>query len=183
MFFDFRRILELAAAIRQTFEPIIQTSLYPRSEISVFVHIIQQDGGLLPASINATTLALQTAGIPLTDFVTAITCGVHSTHPLLDLTNLEENDLSHLTVASLPRTGKVTLVAMETRLHVDRVSECLKIAGDAGKVLHKEMKRAVEARTKRLVQAMEMAPKIGVVGGPATGAAVRDVEMDEETDA
>ncbi|THH28667.1 hypothetical protein EUX98_g5514 [Antrodiella citrinella] len=117
-----KRILELAATIKQTFEPVIQTALYPRSEISIFVHILQQDGGLLPASINATTLALITAGIPLTDYVTAITCGVYSTNPLLDLNTIEENDIPHLTVASLPRTGKVTLVAMETRLHVERTA-------------------------------------------------------------
>ncbi|KAH8099885.1 ribosomal protein S5 domain 2-type protein [Cristinia sonorae] len=171
-----KRILELAATIKQTFEPIVQTNLYPRSEISIFVSVLQQDGGLLPASINATTLALLTAGIPMTDYVTAITCGVHSTAPLLDLTTLEENDLPHLTVASLPRTFKVTLVAMETRLHVERVSECMKIAGEAGKVLHQEMKRAVEARTKRLVQAMDMAPRIGGVGGGVD----RDVDMDED---
>ncbi|TCD66515.1 Exosome non-catalytic core component [Steccherinum ochraceum] len=175
-----KRVLELAASIRQTFEPIIQTSLYPRSEISIFVHILQQDGGLLPASINATTLALLTAGIPLTDYVTAMTCGVHSTTSLLDLTILEENDLPHLTVASLPRTGKVTLVTMETRLHAERVTECLKIAGEAGKILHKEMKKAVEARTQKLAQAMEMAPKVAVVGGGSGG--VGDVEMEDEMD-
>lgn len=115
----------------------------------------------------------------MTDYVTAITCGVHSTQPLLDLTTLEENDIPHLTVASLPRTGKVTLVTMETRLHVERVNECLKIAGDAGKVLHKEMKKAVEARTKKLMQAMEMAPKVGVFGSAVVD---RDVEMTEEAD-
>jgi len=176
-----KRILELAATIKQTFEPVIQTSLYPRSEICIFVHILQQDGGLLPASINATTLALLTAGIPLTDYVTAVTCGVYSTTPLLDLNTLEENDIPHLTVANLPRTGKVTLVTMETRLHVERVSECLKIAGDAGKVLHKEMRRAVEGRTKRLVQAMEMAPKISITGDTTTGRG-GDGEMDDEMD-
>ena len=114
----------------------------------------------------------------MSDYVTAITCGVYSTSPLLDLTTLEENDLPHLTVASLPRTGKVTLVAMETRLHVERVSECLKIAGDAGTVLHKEMKRAVEARTRRLVQAMEMAPKIVPAGEIVSGAGGVDQDVD-----
>lgn len=173
----FRRVLELASTIKQTFEPIIQTNLYPRSEITIVVHILQSDGGLLPASINATTLALLTAGIPMTDYVTAVSCGVYSTTPLLDLTTLEENDIPHLTVASLPRTGKVTLVTMETRLHVQRVSECLDVAGQAGKVLHAEMKKAVEGRTRKLVSAMEMAPK--TAGGGVAGVG-GDVEMEDE---
>ena len=76
--------------------------------------------GVLQTSINATTLALIDAGVPMSDYVAAITCGVFSTHTLLDLTLLEESDVPHLTLAVMPKTGKVTLVTMETRLHVDR---------------------------------------------------------------
>jgi len=129
-----RRILEMASTIKSTFEPVIQTNLYPRSQIDIFVQVLQQDGGLLQACINGTTLALANAGIPLLDFVCAVTGGVHSTSPMLDLTLLEENDLPNVTVAMMPRTGKVTLVTMETRLHVDRFEEIFRLAFDAGRV-------------------------------------------------
>jgi len=134
-----RRTLELAAAIKATFEPVIQTHIYQRSQIDIFVQVLEQDGGghpkylympysgkaisvpgLLQTSINATTLALIDAGVAMADYVAAITCGVFSTQPLLDLTSLEESDIPHLTLAVMPRTSKVTLVTMETRLHVDR---------------------------------------------------------------
>jgi exosome complex component RRP41 len=156
--------LELAATIKSTFEPVIQTSLYPRSQIDVFVQVLQQDGGLLQACINGTTLALISAGIPLLDFVCAVTGGVHSTSPLLDLTQLEENDIPHVTVATMPKTGKVTLVTMETRLHVDRFEEIFRLAGDAGKVLHGEMKAAVKSRTNALVTAMNSGQRVIGVG-------------------
>ncbi|KAG6810434.1 hypothetical protein H0H92_011876 [Tricholoma furcatifolium] len=156
-----KRILEIAATIKSTFEPVVQTNLYPRSQIDVFVQVLQQDGGLLQACINATTLALINAGIPLLDFVCAVTGGVHSTSPLLDLTQLEENDIPHVTVAVMPQTGKVTLVTMETRLHVDRFEEIFRLAGDAGKVIHGEMKRAVRSRTSALVTAMGAGPRAG----------------------
>ncbi|KAG6840930.1 hypothetical protein C0991_003188 [Blastosporella zonata] len=134
-------------------------------EIDVFVQVLQQDGALLQACINATTLALVNAGIPLLDFVCAVTGGVHSTSPLLDLTFLEENDLPNVTVAVMPKTGKVTLVTMETRLHVDRFEEIFRLAGDAGKVIHGEMKSAVRSRTSTLVTAMGSGSR--VVGGEA----------------
>lgn len=154
MFIFIRRILELAATIKSTFEPVVQTSIYPRSQIDIFVQVLQQDGGLLQACINATTLALANAGIPLLDFVCAVTGGVHSTSPMLDLTTLEENDIPHVTIAMMPRTDKVTLVTMETRLHSDRFEEIFRLAVDAGKVIHGEMKRAVRNRTDSLVTAM-----------------------------
>jgi exosome complex component RRP41 len=137
----------------------VQTSIYPRSQIDIFVQVLQQDGGLLQACINGTTLALANAGIPLLDFVCAVTGGVHSTSPMLDLTTLEENDIPHVTVAMMPRTGKVTLLTMETRLHVDRFGEIFRLAVDGGTVIHKEMKSAMKARTDVLVRAMESASK------------------------
>lgn len=149
-----KRILEIGATIKSTFEPVVQTALYPRTQIDVYVTVLQQDGGLLQACINGTTLALINAGIPMLDFVCAVTGGVHSTSPMLDLTTLEENDVPHVTVAMMPKTGKVALVTMETRLHVDRFEEIFRLAGEAGKVLHREMKGAVMGRTSTLVNAM-----------------------------
>ncbi|KAK2463478.1 hypothetical protein APHAL10511_004564 [Amanita phalloides] len=149
-----KRIMEMAAAIKAAFEPVIQTSLYPRSQIDIFIQVLQQDGGLLQACINATTLALISAGIPLIDFACAMTCGVHSTSPVLDLTLLEENDLPHMTIALLPKTGRVTLATMETRLHIDRFEELFGLALDAGRVIHEEMKIAIDNRSSTLVSAM-----------------------------
>ncbi|PPQ91016.1 hypothetical protein CVT25_013941 [Psilocybe cyanescens] len=151
-----KRILEFAAAIKSTFEPAIQTSLYPRSQIDVFVQVIQQDGGLLQACINGTTLALMNAGIPMVDFICAVNGGVHSTRPLLDLTLLEENDVPNVTIAVMPKTQKISLVTMETRLHVDRFEEVFRLATEAGLVLHEEMKSAILGRSKELINSIDL---------------------------
>ncbi|KAG6333325.1 hypothetical protein ID866_5758 [Astraeus odoratus] len=156
-----KRLLELASTIKSTFEPVIQTHLYPRSQIDIFIQVVQQDGGLLSACINGTTLALAGAGIPLFDFLCAVSGGVHSTYPILDLNTLEENDVPHLTVAIMPRSERVALVTMETRLHVERLEEIFKLAVDAGKVLHIEMKSALQKRTRSLVTSLGDGSKIG----------------------
>jgi exosome complex component RRP41 len=166
-----RRVLELAAMIKATFEPVVQTSLYPRSQIDVFVHVLQQDGGVLQAAINATTVALVNAGVPLADYVCAVTGGVHAAAPMLDLTALEEADLPHVTVASMPRSGQLTLVSMETRLHVDRFEEILRLAGEAGAVIHKEMRAVVGERTKGLLDGMNTGLR---ASNPADEAMVED---------
>ncbi|KAF8638710.1 hypothetical protein AX17_002005 [Amanita inopinata Kibby_2008] len=168
-----KRILEMAAAIKSTFEPVIQSTLYPRSQIDIYLHIIQQDGGILQACVNGATLALISAGIPLVDFACAITCGAHSASPLLDLTLLEENDVPNLTVAILPKTGRVTLVTMETRLYADRFEELFKLALDAGKVIHEEMKVAIDRRSRTLVSAMK-------VGWPREGGGVLEKDLADE---
>jgi len=147
-----KRILEFAATIKSTFEPVVQANLYPRSQIDIFIQVLQQDGGLLQACINGTTLALINAGIPMVDFVCAVAGGVHSTFPILDLTLLEESDVPNVTVAVMPKTQKISMVTMETRLHVERFDEIFKLATDAGLVVHQEMKRAILARSESLTK-------------------------------
>lgn len=40
-----RRIQELALALKNTFEPVVLTHLYPRSEINIYVQVLSMDGG------------------------------------------------------------------------------------------------------------------------------------------
>jgi exosome complex component RRP41 len=110
--------------------------------------------GILPAAINATTLALIEAGISLLDYVTSLSIGLHLTQPLLDLSAPEESDLPNLVVAALPASGKITLAQMETRLQVDRFEEMLVLGVEACGVLKLEMERVVKERTRRVVERM-----------------------------
>ena len=57
--------------------------LYPRSTISVFVQVVQSDGGYRSACINAASLALVDAGIPMRDFVCACSVACVDTTPIL----------------------------------------------------------------------------------------------------
>jgi len=77
---------------------------------------------------------------------------VHSTFPILDLTLLEETDVPNVTVAVLPKTQRVSMVTMETRLHVERFDEVFKLSTEAGLVVHQEMKRAILARSESLTK-------------------------------
>lgn len=79
----FRRSLELSAFIRQTFEPVILTSQFPRSQIDIYLQIFQNDGGVLQCCINAATLALIDAGIPMMDYVCACSVGCIDKEPTL----------------------------------------------------------------------------------------------------
>jgi exosome complex component RRP41 len=70
-----RKSQEMTMHLKQTFDAAILTNLYPRSQIDIFVEVLQSDGGNYCASVNAATLALIDAGIPMKDFVCAIKTG------------------------------------------------------------------------------------------------------------
>lgn len=42
-----RRTAEAAATIQQCFESVVQRHLYPRSDIAIYVQVLQSDGGAL----------------------------------------------------------------------------------------------------------------------------------------
>ncbi|KAH0946181.1 hypothetical protein HN011_007885 [Eciton burchellii] len=56
---------ERSAQLRHAMEAIIHLELYPRSQIDVFVEVLQVDGSDYCASVNAATLALIDSGIPI----------------------------------------------------------------------------------------------------------------------
>lgn len=99
--------------------------------------------------------------------------------PLLDLTNIEESDLPNLTVAVLPRTGKITLLTLETRIHVDRFEQMFQMAGAACKVMHGEMTTAVQRRTEKLVKAMGKGRDLqDAASAPNANDRIRDMDID-----
>nr|ODO01001.1 exosome complex component RRP41 [Cryptococcus depauperatus CBS 7855] len=162
-----KRLQEIGAAIRQTFEPVIMTQLYPRSEIAIDVQIVDSRcTGILPIAINATTLALLDAGISILDYVTSVSVGLHLKQPLLDLCQPEESDIPFVVIASLPTSGKITLAQMETRLHVDLFEKMLKLGVEACKVLKAEMDENVKRRTEQVVERMNI--KVGGGEGSMT---------------
>ncbi|KAI9153744.1 hypothetical protein LWI28_015875 [Acer negundo] len=85
--------------------------LMPRSQIDIFVPVLQADGGTSICSINAATLTLADAGIPMCDLVTSCSAGYLNSTPLLDLNYIEDSaGGADVTVGILPTLDKVTLL-------------------------------------------------------------------------
>ncbi|KAJ1853790.1 Exosome non-catalytic core component [Coemansia sp. RSA 2703] len=140
-----KRLLEIASFVRQTFEGAVQRSVYPRSQIDIYIHLLQNDGGTLEACINAATLALVDAGIAMVDYVCACTAGFVEDTPVLDLCGVEETSIEtpDLTVAVLPRNGSIVLLQMESRLHVSKLDDVMDLAIEGCRHIHKKLDHAV----------------------------------------
>ncbi|KAJ2723822.1 hypothetical protein GGI07_002361 [Coemansia sp. Benny D115] len=147
-----KRLLEIAAFVKQTFEGAIQTSVYPRSQIDIYIHLLQHDGGTLETCINAATLALVDAGVSMVDYVCACTAGFVDETAVLDLNRVEESsaDMPALTVAVLPRNGNIALLQMESKLHSSKLEGVMDLAIEGCKHIHRKLDQAVLAATKDL---------------------------------
>ncbi|CAG8661482.1 5457_t:CDS:2 [Acaulospora morrowiae] len=147
-----KRLLEIASAVKQTFEPVIMTSLFARSQIDIYLQILQFDGGIIQICINAATLALIDAGIPMLEYVCACSAGIIENTILLDLNNTEESfDTPELTVALLPKSEKVTLLQLDSRLQVNEFENVMRTAAKGCKEIYEVLEDATRDHIKDLL--------------------------------
>jgi len=147
-----RMSTEFALLLRQTFEASVMTNLYPRSQIDIYVQILQTDGGHLPAAINAATLAIINAGIPMKDFICACSAGYIDGKPVLDLNYIEGSAGGpELPVAILPQSEKITMLQMDSKIAMDVFEDVLKLSVDGAKAIYELLKKEVEKYTLELL--------------------------------
>jgi len=146
-----RRSQEMSMQLEQTFESAIKTELYPKSQIDIFVEVLQSDGGNYCACVNASTLAIIDAGIPMRDYVAACNSGFVKDTPLVDISYVEEGGGGPaVTVATLPRSGQVVLVQMTSRLHINHLETVMDTAVKGCKDIFDIMERSVRDHATQL---------------------------------
>ena len=103
----------------------------PRTQIDVSLSVLQTDGGVRAACINATTLALADAGIAMADVVAARARRTRCTARLLDLNAQEDGACAELSVGYLPRSETVSFVHLESKAPLGAVDETVNYALEA----------------------------------------------------
>lgn len=80
----------MESMLRTAFEPVILGGMMPRTLVQIVVQIIKDDGCVLAAAVNAITIALLDAGIPMKHMAAAITVMIDQENELvLDPTAIE----------------------------------------------------------------------------------------------
>lgn len=82
--------LAITSYLKRTIIPCIQLDVYPRKLIVIQILILQNEGSVVSAAVNATILALINAGIPMLYFMTCVELAVSNAAILLDPTSEEE---------------------------------------------------------------------------------------------
>lgn len=140
-----RKSQEITIHLQQTLSSAIMTELYPKSQIDIYIEVLQSDGGNFCAAINAATLALVDAGISLKEYVCACTASLgNGDVPLMDVSHLEEiSGGPTLTVACLPISGSIAFMEMSQRFHLDSLSKVLECATEGCKEIRNILDTAV----------------------------------------
>ena len=121
-----RRSIEISKVIREAFEPVVMTNLFPRSQIEVYIEVLQAEGGTRVASLTAAAVALADAGIPMKDMVSAIAVGKLDGQVVVDLGKDEDNyGESDVPMAITHRDKQIVLLQMDGLLTKEELAQNL----------------------------------------------------------
>jgi exosome complex component RRP41 len=142
-----RRSTEISKVTKEALEPAVFLKEYPKSSIEVYIEIIQANAGTRTAGINAASVALADAGIPMRDLVVSIAAGRIDGKPVLDLAGKEEEATEcDLPIAYMPREKKITLIQMDGDIKQKDLKEVMATAIKACDEIYKKQKEALKER-------------------------------------
>uniref|UniRef100_A0A8V5GR93 Putative exosome complex component RRP41 n=1 Tax=Melopsittacus undulatus TaxID=13146 RepID=A0A8V5GR93_MELUD len=137
-----RRGSDLTLRLQQSLEAAVLTHLYPRSQIDVYVQVLQSDGSHCCTGTTAAALAVLDAGIPLRDVVCAGSAALAEGTALTDPNGAEEAAVGPgLALALLPASGLLALVQLSARVPCERLEPVMEAAADGCRELHRALDR------------------------------------------
>jgi len=115
-------LADLELHIKHAVSPLLHSSLN-KSIINIHIHILQHDGSLLATSINAVSLALVHANIPMLEIPFAVSVGstkdssTQGWNTLVDLNSLEQDwsDVNLTCAFAFPHSEKLTMIFGEKK--------------------------------------------------------------------
>lgn len=148
-----RRSQEISKVTQWALSPVIDLAQFPNTVIDVQIYILQADAGTRTAGINAASLALAHAGIPMRDLVCSVAVGKLDKTLVVDLTKEEEDfeegeGATDFAIAKVANTNEFTLMQMDGKIQPELVKEITrlgtKVCEEIYEVQKKALKEAVE---------------------------------------
>lgn len=141
--------------IKQTFQSTILSALFPRTKISIIIQEINNDGSLLATIINATTLALMDAGIPIKSLIAASSTVIQEDDIQITKKNIDvclENEqnarASFLFAFNSSVDGIVTCQSLGS-FSEDEYWKVLALSKDATKQIFSAMRKCIEFKEQK----------------------------------
>ena len=142
-----RRSVEISKIISEALESVVQTELFPRASIDVYMEILQANAGTRCAGLVAASVALADAGVPMKDIIPAIAVGKADGKLLLDLNKEEDNyGQADVPMAIIPKTGEVVLLQMDGHMTQEEFETAMDMGIKACYEIYEIQKDALKRR-------------------------------------
>ena len=142
-----RREIEISKVIKEALEPAVMLEQFPRTAVDVFLEVLQADGGTRCAALDAASVALVDAGIPMRDLVCACASGKAADTLILDVNNEEDQaGQADMPIGYMPNLGQITLLQLDGVLTPDEFKKCVEIGIDGCKQIYEIQKNSLREK-------------------------------------
>ncbi len=143
-----RRSTEISKIIEWALEPVLMIDKYSNMVIDVHISIIQANASTRCAGINAATMALAHAGIPMKDLVSSVSIGKLDKELVVDLNKEEEDFKEGEGSTDIPITftnqGKMTHIQLDGKIKSKQLKEAVELARISCKKIYEVQKKALK---------------------------------------
>lgn len=144
-----RRSQEISKVTEWALSPVVDLKSFPNTVIDVQIYIIQADAGTRTAGINAASLALAHAGIPMKNLVCSVAIGKLDKDLVVDLDKSEEDfeggeGPTDFPIARVANTDEFTLLQLDGKIQPEKIKEALKISDDIIQQIYEVQKKALK---------------------------------------
>ncbi len=144
-----RRSNELSKMIEWALVPVLDLKDFPNTVIDVQVYILQADAGTRTACINAASLALAHAGIPMKHLVCSVALGKQDKEIIVDLDKDEEDfsdgeGATDIPIAKIANSDEFTLIQLDGKIQPELLAKVLEIASEACDKIYEVQKKALQ---------------------------------------
>lgn len=146
-----RRSEEIGKVCEWALESVVDLSEFPNTVVDVFIQIPQADAGTRVAGLNAASMALAHAGIPMKEMISAIAVGKADKTLIVDVNKGEEDfhdgeGATDIPMAITSRTKKIALLQLDGKISPDELKTAIEMGKKAcGEILKVQLKALKEA--------------------------------------
>jgi len=150
-----RRSAEISFVTMKALEPVLQIENFPNTVVDCYIMILQADASTRCAGINAASLALANAGVPMKELVAAVSIGKTGDNIVVDLSKEEEDykiikdgkeikAATDIPFAILSRSEKISLLQLDGKINPEDLKEAITLAKRACKKIAEIQKKTLK---------------------------------------
>ena len=148
-----RRSQEISKVTEWALLPAVDLKEFPNTVVDVQIYILQADASTRTAGINAASMALAQAGIPMNNLVCSVAIGKLDKDLVVDVDKEEEDweegeGATDLAIAKLANSDKVTLMQMDGKIQPELIKKSIELANGACKEIYEVQKKALKEAFK-----------------------------------
>jgi len=140
-----RRSIEISKVIKEALSAVIEREEFPRAGIEIYAEVLEADASTRCAALNASSIALAHAGIPMRDLVASCSVGKVNGQIVLDIAGEEDTEGEvDIPIGYVPSENKIHLLQMDGIMTKEEFKKALELGIKGCKIVYQKQVEALK---------------------------------------